>query len=201
MGFTLTLVRHGESEANVRHMLSGWMDVSLTERGRKELEELRNTVNYPESEIYFSSPLARCIDTAHILFPEKEIIISDDFREINFRSLEGRILPSKKEIDDYFLSWIHDRPYADEETRSDVMERGGRALHKTVSECLERRLHSATVVMHSGIMRSSIVALFHLERTAFLNMSVPNGLGYIVRFSDDAEPLSYERLLKGNALR
>ena len=201
MSFTLTLVRHGESEANVRHMLSGWMDVSLTERGRKELEELRNTVSYPESEIYFSSPLARCINTAHILFLEKEIIISDDFREINFRSLEGRIFTSKKEIDDYVLSWIYDRPYADEETLSDVMERGGRALHKTVSDCLERGLHSTTVVMHSGIMRSSIVALFHLERTEFLNMSVPNGLGYIVRFSDDAEPLSYERLQKGNALR
>ena len=42
MDFTLTLVRHGESEANVRHMLSGWMDVDLTEHGRKELEELLN---------------------------------------------------------------------------------------------------------------------------------------------------------------
>ena len=33
MRFTLTLVRHGESEANVCHMLSGWMDVELTEKG------------------------------------------------------------------------------------------------------------------------------------------------------------------------
>ena len=37
MGFSLCLVRHGESEANVRHMLSGWMDVDLTDNGRKEL--------------------------------------------------------------------------------------------------------------------------------------------------------------------
>ena len=71
MGFSLCLVRHGESEANVRHMLSGWMDVDLTDNGRKELLRLRETIAYPESGIYFSSPLRRCLETAHILFPDK----------------------------------------------------------------------------------------------------------------------------------
>ena len=61
MDFTLTLVRHGESEANVRHMLSGWLDVDLTERGIEELEELRERVDYPASDAYYSSPLKRCV--------------------------------------------------------------------------------------------------------------------------------------------
>ena len=128
MDFTLTLVRHGESEANVRHMLSGWMDVDLTEHGRKELEELRQSVDYPVSEAYYASPLRRCRDTSHILFPYADPIISDDFKEIDFRSLEGWILSSKDEIDAYFESWIEDEPYIDEETMSEVMERGRNAL-------------------------------------------------------------------------
>ena len=85
MRFTLTLVRHGESEANVRHMLSGWMDVDLTENGKKELRELRRSVEYPESEAYFCSPLKRCKDTFRILFPDKCPTISDEYKEINFR--------------------------------------------------------------------------------------------------------------------
>ena len=194
MSFILTLVRHGESEANVRHILSGWLDVNLTDKGRRELEILRNTVKYPASEIYFSSPLKRCIETSHILFPDAEPIIRDDFREINFRSMEGWILSSKEEIDAYFESWVEDEPYIDEETISDVMARGSEAILRTVRECRDKGLHSATIVMHSGIMRSSVVALFNLDKSAFLEMSVPNGLGYILEFDDDLNPQSYKKL-------
>lgn len=194
MSFILTLVRHGESEANVRHMLSGWLDVNLTDKGRRELEILRNTVKYPASEIYFSSPLKRCIETSHILFPDIEPIVRDDFREINFRSMEGWILSSKEEIDAYFESWVEDEPYIDEETISDVMARGSEAILRTVRECRDKGLHSATIVMHSGIMRSSVVALFNLDKSAFLEMSVPNGLGYILEFDDDLNPQSYKKL-------
>ena len=194
MSFILTLVRHGESEANVRHMLSGWLDVNLTDKGRRELEILRNTVKYPASEIYFSSPLKRCIETSHILFPDAEPIVRDDFREINFRSMEGWILSSKEEIDTYFESWVEDEPYIDEETISDVMARGSEAILRTVRECRDKGLHSATIVMHSGIMRSSVVALFNLDKSAFLEMSVPNGLGYILEFDDDLNPQSYKKL-------
>ena len=193
MGFSLCLVRHGESEANVRHMLSGWMDVDLTEHGRKELEELRRSVDYPVSEAYYASPLRRCRDTSRILFPDADPIISDDFKEIDFRSLEGWILSSKDEIDAYFESWIEDEPYIDEETMSEVMERGRNALLRVVETEEGKGRHSATVVMHSGIMRSAIVSLFSLDRTEFLRMSVPNGLGYVLEF-EGAVPISFKSI-------
>lgn len=193
MSFTLTLVRHGESEANVRHMLSGWMDVELTEKGRRELEELKGCVDYPQSEAYFSSSLKRCIDTSHILFPDKTPFISDDFKEINFHSLEGHILNSKEEILSYFSSWVKDEPLKDEETISTVMERGKRVFLNVVSKCEKEGKHSATIVTHSGIMRSSIIAFFNLEKSDFLKMFVPNGLGYVVTF-EGLKPVSYEVL-------
>lgn len=191
MGFSLCLVRHGESEANVRHMLSGWMDVDLTDNGRKELLRLRETIVYPESGIYFSSPLRRCLETAHILFPDKPLIVSDDFKEINFRSLEGRILPTKEDIDGYFSGWIEDRPVCDEETLSNVMERAVPAVMKAVRTAMEKGHDSATIVMHSGIMRAAIVALFSLDRHSFSQISVPNGRGFIIQFDDAMSPVSY----------
>lgn len=193
MDFILTLVRHGESEANVRHMLSGWLDVDLTERGIKELEELRECVDYPASEAYYSSPLKRCIETCRILFSDKSPVISDAFKEVAFRSMEGWILSSKAEIDAYFESWVRDEPYIDEETISDVMARAKPAILDTVASCEKEGKRSAMIVMHSGIMRSAIIALFGLERRAFLEMSVPNGLGYVIAFSGLA-PLSWRSL-------
>ena len=191
MDFTLTLVRHGESEANVRHMLSGWLDVDLTERGIEELEELRERVDYPASDAYYSSPLKRCVETCRILFPDKAPVISDAFKEVAFHSMEGWILSSKAEIDAYFESWIEDEPYIDEETMSEVMERGRNALLRVVETEEGNGRHSATVVMHSGIMRSAIVSLFSLDRTEFLRMSVPNGLGYVLEF-DGIVPVAFK---------
>ncbi len=193
MDFTLALVRHGESEANVRHMLSGWLDVDLTAHGIAELEELRESVDYPASDMYFSSPLKRCIETCHILFPDKVPIISDSFKEVSFRSMEGWILSDKAEIDAYFESWVRDEPYLDEETISDVMARAKPAVMDVVDSCERDGKRSATIVMHSGIMRSAVIALFGLDRKAFLDMSVPNGLGYIIKFSG-LSPLSWHKL-------
>ena len=195
MEFTLTLVRHGESEANVNHMLSGCMDVPLTQHGRMELEALRDNVDYPVSDRYYCSPLQRCQDTFRILFPDRTPIVRDCFKEIDFRSLEGWVLSTKAEIDAYFASWVADEPYLDEETFSDVAARAKPAILDTVRECLEDGLSSATVVMHSGIMRTAVIALFGQPKEDFLSMSVPNGLGYVVTFDDD-RPVSYHGLLR-----
>lgn len=195
MEFTLVLVRHGESEANVKHMLSGCMDVPLTERGRIELEDLRKNVDYPVCDRYYCSPLQRCRDTFHILFPDRTPIVRDCFREIDFRSLEGWILSTKDEIDAYFASWVADEPYLDEETFGDVASRAKPAILGTVRECLAEGLSSATIVMHSGIMRTALIALFCQPKEDFLTMSVPNGLGYVVTFDDD-RPVSYKVLLR-----
>ena len=176
-------------------MLSGWMDVELTEKGKSELEELRTSVEYPESDAYFCSPLKRCKETFHILFPDKRPTISDEYKEINFRSLEGRMLPNKEDIRSYFSSWVEDKPQKDEETMSTVMKRGRKALWDTVGKCENEGKHSATIVTHSGIMRASIIALFNLDKKEFLDMFVPNGLGYVITF-EDLHPLSYAVLDK-----
>lgn len=194
MSLSLTLVRHGESEANVAHMLSGWMDVPLTERGRHELEDLRLSVDYPKAEILFSSPLQRCRDTAAILFPDMLPIVSDRFKEIDFRSLEGTILHSKEEIRSYFADWVADRPRKDEETFTPVARRMGVTLETTARDCLEKGIRSATVVMHSGIMRVGLITLFGLPREDFNRMSVANGRGVVITFDDDARPVEWRWL-------
>lgn len=194
MSLILTLVRHGESEANVAHMLSGWMDVPLTERGRHELEDLRLSVDYPKAEILFSSPLQRCRDTAAILFPDMLPIVSDRFKEIDFRTLEGTILHSKEEIRSYFADWVADRPRKDEETFTPVARRMGVTLETTARDCLEKGIRSATVVMHSGIMRVGLITLFGLPREDFNRMSVANGRGVVITFDDDARPLQWRWL-------
>ena len=65
---TLVLVRHGESEWNAKNLFTGWVDVSLSERGREEAA--RAGVMLAESavlpDVVHTSVLKRAISTANI---------------------------------------------------------------------------------------------------------------------------------------
>jgi 2,3-bisphosphoglycerate-dependent phosphoglycerate mutase len=40
MGYKLILLRHGESEWNAKNLFTGWVDVDLSEKGKKRRQEL-----------------------------------------------------------------------------------------------------------------------------------------------------------------
>ena len=68
MTHTLILLRHGESEWNARNLFTGWVDVDLTEKGRKEAvrggELLVEAGLLPD--VVHTSLQRRAITTAHL---------------------------------------------------------------------------------------------------------------------------------------
>ena len=68
MTYNLILLRHGNSEWNQKNLFTGWVDVDLTEQGRKEAaragELLAKAGLLPD--ILYTSVLKRAINTAHI---------------------------------------------------------------------------------------------------------------------------------------
>jgi len=63
------LVRHGESVWNQESKFTGWTNIPLTENGKKDAENIANTLIshkiYPN--ILFSSVLQRCTETSNII--------------------------------------------------------------------------------------------------------------------------------------
>ena len=55
----LYVVRHGESEANKKGLWAGWHDVSLTEKGMKEAEGVKNILSRYHMDKVYSSSLKR----------------------------------------------------------------------------------------------------------------------------------------------
>ncbi|KYH45746.1 phosphoglyceromutase [Branchiibius sp. NY16-3462-2] len=68
MTYTLVLLRHGESEWNALNLFTGWVDVSLSEKGRAEAahggELLMSSGVLPD--VVHTSLLRRAINTANI---------------------------------------------------------------------------------------------------------------------------------------
>jgi len=83
----LYLVRHGESEWNAEHRLTGWSDVPLTARGRAQAASLKPLISEIAIDDIWSSDLLRAADTARIAAGEPRT--DRRLREIFFGDLEG----------------------------------------------------------------------------------------------------------------
>ena len=88
----LYLVRHGQTELNVKNILQGWRDSPLTARGREQALATRAAfeVRGVTFDHVYSSPLGRARCTAELIVGEgRSIELVDDLREGHLGSLEG----------------------------------------------------------------------------------------------------------------
>lgn len=90
----LILVRHGETEENVKHVLQGKSGGKLTEKGIEQAKNLgKHLKENHKIDMVFCSPLKRCVDTLeHVLSEcpiEGEIIMSKSLEERDFGEYTG----------------------------------------------------------------------------------------------------------------
>ena len=162
MEFQLVLVRHGYSLGNEKSLFSGWSDVPLTERGRRELRELRQVIRYPRTGRYFSSDLSRCRETFQELYGPHIVLdgLRPEFREICFGSLENRP-GTQEDFMHFFRAWLAGHPILDVETYKAFRRRVLEAVAGLMRDCLAQGSQSATVVTHSGLIKTAVTALNH----------------------------------------
>jgi len=84
----LWLVRHGQTTANVAGLLSGWLDVPLTEQGRTQARLAAQRLAGRRFDGVWSSDLERAVATARLAWGEP--VADRRLREIHFGELEGR---------------------------------------------------------------------------------------------------------------
>ena len=73
----LYVVRHGQTEANEKHLFNGINKLDLTDKGIKQIEELIPKINNLNIDIIICSPLIRATHTANILNTKKNEILAD----------------------------------------------------------------------------------------------------------------------------
>ncbi len=88
---TIYFIRHGQTKYNVEGRFVGSTDLPLTENGRKNIYDLwHERSKHIDKEVIYSSPMKRCIETAHIIFPDEHLEIIKNMREMNFGVFEGK---------------------------------------------------------------------------------------------------------------
>ncbi len=102
----LIFIRHGKTRGNIEGRYVGRTDESLCEEGIRDLMERKAAGRYPEAPLMvFVSPLARCIQTAEIIFPGSLRVPVPEFIECDFGDFEMKNYDDL-DGDPLYQSWI-----------------------------------------------------------------------------------------------
>lgn len=154
----LFLVRHGETDWNLKGKIQGSTDIELNETGIKQAYELSNKMlekNYKFSKIY-SSPQKRALQTAKILSENTDIecIVVDKLKEMNLGKWEGLAWSEVRE--NYpleYKEWFVKRRYTktpNGESYEEMLERVLDSLYKIIDDNSD----NIVIVTHSAVIMS-----------------------------------------------
>lgn len=87
----LYVIRHGRTPWNEKGLMQGWVNIKLSETGKKEAKDIREKLKDISFDICISSPLKRTLETANIVTNGKCKIITDELLiERNLGEFEGK---------------------------------------------------------------------------------------------------------------
>lgn len=183
--YTIHLIRHGITEGNLLGQYVGRTDLSLAEQGIAQLEKLKQSSPYPTAQVYYSSPLKRCVQTLDILYPGAQPIVVEDFRECDFGDWEGKTAKELIEEDPIFGTWMESNQVVtppNGEGGGEFMQRVCAAFEKVVEGMMRSGTTSAVIVAHGGTIMS-ILSAYGLPRANFYDWLTDNGCGYSLRIT------------------
>jgi 2,3-bisphosphoglycerate-dependent phosphoglycerate mutase len=200
----LVLVRHGQSEWNLKNLFTGWKDPGLTDQGVAEAhkagEQLRDLkLNF---DLAFTSVLSRAQKTLGIILEELDQIGLETLKDqaLNERDYGDLTGMNKDEAREKFGEeqvHIWRRSY-------DIPPPGGESLKMTAervlpyykAEILPRVLSGkrTIVVAHGNSLRSLIMELEGLSPEEILKRELGTGTPIIYRLDEDGKVISVQDL-------
>lgn len=177
--YHIYIIRHGRTKANDEGIYIGTTDLPLSESGKEELRSLYDSHEYPKVEKVYTSPLERAVQSADILFPDREMTEIDDLREMDFGAFEGCKAEELAELDSY-KKWLRgglDNPPPNGESLRNMMVRCFSALDTVIRDMMEENLTHAAVVTHSGILMN-MMSCFGLPKMSPMEFACGVGCGY-----------------------
>jgi alpha-ribazole phosphatase len=179
--YHIYLLRHGLTDGNKKGQYIGSTDVPLCEEGKNQLDELAKTYVYPDSELFYSSPLQRCVQTLEILYPGASVQLIPKLAECNFGDYEGKTFEELKDVADY-KSWIAGAGKAappNGESGPEFQARCCVGFAQVVEELLRSGKQNAVIMAHGGTLMS-ILSTFGYPRRQFYDWMSGNGKGFEV---------------------
>ena len=204
MSGTLVLVRHGQSEWNLKNLFTGWRDPDLTELGIKEAEIGGQALADAglKFDIAFTSVLKRAQDTLRIVLdkvgqPDLKTIRDQALNERDYGDLSGL------NKDDARAKWGEEQVHIWRRSY-DVPPPGGESLRDTgarvwpyyMTEILPLVLRGQTVLVaaHGNSLRSLVMVLDRMTKEEILKLNLATGVPMVYTLNADSTVASKQVL-------
>lgn len=158
--YKLHLIRHGLTQGNLDGVfVGGGLDISICEKGARELRALKEKYTYPNVGILFSSPMRRALESADILYPEvKERVVVEELRENHFGEFENKRVEEMMH-DGRFAQWLDSRSHfvpEGGESGEAFASRTAGALHSIMTYQAQKGITEAACITHGGVIMSML---------------------------------------------
>ena len=191
----LVLVRHGQSEWNLKNLFTGWKDPGLTELGVEEARTAGRRLKAQglDFDVAFTSALTRAQETLRLMLeeigrPELPTIRDQALNERDYGDLSGL------NKDDARKRWGAEQVHLWRRSY-DISPPGGESLKDTVArtlpyyvrEILPRVMRGERVLVaaHGNSLRALVMVLDRLTPKTIPSMELATGLPLVYRLDAD----------------
>lgn len=190
---TIYIVRHGQTEWNVKRLMQGHGDSPLTPDGIAQAKNRGNDLAHVHFDAVFSSDLLRANRTAKLILLEKQLAIktAQALRERNYGKYEGKPYKEyEKDLKNLLEKYKHlsedeifQQFMGDVETRE---EAGARFVTFLREIAVGYKGKTVLIVSHGGVIRYFLIHLGLLDGKSITFGGI-NNLGYAVVESDGVD--------------
>jgi len=211
MSGTLVLVRHGQSDWNLKNLFTGWKDVPLTDKGVAEARAAGQRLKAKglKFDLCFTSALSRAQNTLKLILEELGQTGLPETRdqalnERHYGDLTGlnKDDARKKFGEEQVHIW----------RRSfDVPPPGGESLKDTLARSLPYYMHmiqphvldgkTVLVAAHGNSLRALYKYLNDVSKEAILELNIPTGIPLLFELDAELKVLSHRYLGDPEAAR
>lgn len=178
------LIRHGQSEGNVRNLWYGITDLPLTDLGRQQAAQVGEKLRDVPLAAAYISPLCRASETADIALrgrDEVRRVIVPDLREQNMGRLEPMsVADIRREMPEYLdalmRDWVHTPPVEGEPYDTGMAPRVARALDDIVA-----RGEDCAIFAHNGPLCFAMTHLLGLPMETALRFYFHQGCYTVIQ--------------------
>lgn len=188
--YVIHFIRHGDIADTLKGKYIGKTDVALSESGREKLAEYDSKYIYPGTQVVFTSPLKRCVETARILYPDINPIAIEQLSECDFGEWENKTADELKDIPE-FQKWLageRDARPPKGENGAEFTNRICDIFEQIVEGLIKTNNTEAVIITHGGVIMT-LLSVYGVPRAKPFEWVMDNGFGYSVRIT----PMLWQR--------
>lgn len=180
-GYRIAFIRHGMTEANEDGRYIGTTDLPLSSLGAQELFDKLESLDYPDPQKVYVSPLKRCKQTANILYPNCYTAELEELREMDLGDFENKRAEDLMDTPEYkqYIKGGLDNPPPNGESVREMVNRCYEAIKIIISDMMYEGLTNAAVVTHGGIIMN-MLSCFGMPKHSPLELACDFGEGFEV---------------------